>query len=349
LRLWGVSVEEITDKMAHDWRIEKAADGTYGVMVTSVRSGSPAEQAEPRLQYGDVLRGIGDKNIGTFADAVKAYREIMGDTTDREKIPEFLLLKFMRDRTDQVTLIKPRPDKKMDPPREVPRAWVGIASQPVVRDLARELGHPDSRGFRVTRIYPKTLAAGADLRVGDLIMSVNGDKMQPSGIQDAPLLQRKIRTLKIDQPAKMTVLRKTDSGYQTVEVEVPLERTRVGPEEARRDRNADFELVVRELTFIDRDDYYWDDSIQGVLVDSAEQLGWAGVAGVGAGDLIQKIGEYDITDLESYRKAMLEIAKAQPERVIFVVLRGQTTLFRYTEPEWKPKTAEELKEESGAK
>ena len=105
---------------------------------------------------------------------------------------------------------------------------------------------------------------------------------------------------------------------------VPLERTRIGPEEARKQENRNFELTVREITFFDRDDYQWDDSINGVLVEGAEPAGWAGQGGLSEGDLILKIDDTDIPDLEAYRKKMEEINKAQPTRVIFVVLRGGT-------------------------
>ena len=345
LRLWGFSVEEITPQLAKDLRLEKAADGTYGVLVTGTRSGSPAEQAEPELQWGDVIRRVGDRPVGDLKGLVEAYRAIMANAADREKVPEFLLIQFERQRKDQVTLIKPRPPKKEDPAREVPKAWLGVATQPVVRDLARELGHPEQRGFRVSRIYPGTTAAASELKVGDVILAVNGNKVQPSGMQDAGALQRLIRQQTIDKAATIDVLRKGEDGkFATRQVAVNLERTRLGPEEARRDTNPNFELTVREVTFFDRDDNRWDDDIAGVIVDGAEQLGWAGVAGISGGDLIMRIADRDVKDLDSYRKVMDDLAKEQPERVVFVVLRGTTTLFRYTEPEWKAKTAEEVKQ-----
>src|SRR5262249_3295237 len=112
------------------------------------------------------------------------------------------------------------------------------------------------------------------------------------------------------------------------------------PSEVPRTRNQDFELVVREITFFDREDRRWDDSVKGVIVDSAEHAGWAGLAGVVPGDLIQKIDKYDVTDIASYKKAMEAVEKSQPERVVFVVYRGVRTYFRFVEPDWKPTTPE---------
>jgi hypothetical protein len=143
-------------------------------------------------------------------------------------------------------------------------------------------------------------------------------------------------------------------------VKVAFERTRLTPEEARRDSNKDFELSVRELTFFDRDENRWEDDVQGVMVTGAEQLGWAGTAGVRSGDVIQRISvtsdksgteawSVTINDLDGYRKVMERLAKEQPTRVVFGILRYNQALFRYLEPEWKPMVTGEAKDAKDAK
>ena len=72
------------------------------------------------------------------------------------------------------------------------------------------------------------------------------------------------------------------------------------------------------------------------LAHSVESAGWAGLGGIHSGDLIQKIGSDEIRGLKSYRAAIEAVSEAQPERVVFVVLRGVRTHFQYIEPEWKP-------------
>ncbi|MCW5765729.1 MAG: PDZ domain-containing protein [Phycisphaeraceae bacterium] len=324
LRAWGISVEAVTERLVRELRLSDPA----GVFVTGVRPGSPMGLAEPGVQGGDILRAVGDKAVSSIADLIEIYKSISA----ADPAPEFVLVRFERRGKEHVTLIKPKPPKREDPPREVPKAWIGVAVQPVLRDLARHLGHDGVTGFRVTRVYPRTLAAGSDLKVGDLITAINDTKVQPKGMQDAGMFQRTIRPLRIEDEATLTVLR----AGQTLQIKVGLERTKIGPEEARKDENRDFEISVRELTFFDRDDNNWDDSVQGVLVEGAERAGWAGLAGVGGGDLLQRVGPYEVTDLASYRKAMEQIAKDQPERVVFVVLRGTRTHFKFAEPDWKP-------------
>jgi S1-C subfamily serine protease len=104
-------------------------------------------------------------------------------------------------------------------------------------------------------------------------------------------------------------------------------------------------MTVRELTFFDRDEARWTDDVAGVVTENVEQAGWAGLAGVGPGDLIQRINDTDITDIVTYRKAMEKIAKDQPAKVTFLVLRGSRTFIFFAEPEWKA-TAKSEKEET---
>jgi len=323
-RAWGLTAMEITERMARYMRL----DNSEGARVSSIREGGPAQLAEPPIPYNAIIRSIDGEPIRTLDDLIKLYEKIQ----DTDPLPEYLLVKFDRAGKNQLTLLKNKPDKDEDPPREVRKAWIGIATQPVLKKLADKLGDAGTRGYRITRVYPKTLAAETDLKVGDIIIALNGRKIVPRGMQDTGLLARQIRKLDIDEKAALTVQR---DGKES-EVEVKLEPTKITHAEAHRERNRDFEITVREVTFFDRDDHRWDEDVEGVLVDQVESAGWAGLGGIQYGDLIQKIEGGDIVDLDSYREAIKKVTEAQPERVVFVVLRGIHTRFMYVEPDWKP-------------
>jgi serine protease Do len=284
------------------------------------------------LAYGDVVRSVDGTPVRDLTGLVALYQGI----SDRKPAPEQILVEFDRRGKNQVTLLKPRADKDEDRPREVAKAWLGIATQPVLRELAEKLGSKDARGFRITRVYPGTRAAESGLQAGDIVVAVDGKRMAPSGMQDAGMLARAVRQFDIGAKPTFTVLR----GKEKLDLPVLLERTRITPEEARRDSNRDFELIVREVTFFDRDENRWGDDVRGVLVEQVESAGWAGLAGVEYGDLIQRIDSFEVADLESYRKAMQQVTASQPKRVVMVVLRGSRTQFEYVEPDWKPDTTE---------
>ncbi|MBC7772149.1 MAG: PDZ domain-containing protein, partial [Pyrinomonadaceae bacterium] len=277
LRDWGLTVKRLTARMARNLRL----DSTEGALIDSVRSGSTAQTAEPSLDYGDIVRSIDGKPITQVTDMIEYYKQIAA----MEKPPEFVLMQFERQGKNFLTLVKSRPDKPQDPPREVAKSWVGVATQPFLQKLADKMGAPYEPGFRITRVYPGTKAADAGLKVGDLILGINKDKFRPKGMQEAGAFNRAVRTVPIDEKAEIVVLREGEK----LTLPIVMEKTRTTPEEARRDKNTDFELVVREITFFDRDENRWDDNVKGVLIDGAESAGWAGLGGLRGGDLIQRI------------------------------------------------------------
>jgi len=330
-RSWGLTAEEITEYMS---RVRKL-DNTEGVLVSGVRDGGPAAIAEPALAEDDIIRSIDQEPVRDLKGFAAIYGRIMAQSPP----PEFLLIGFDRVGKNQLTVIKPRPDKPDDPPREIAKAWIGVDTQVVLARLAKKLSQPDLRGFRITRVYPGTKAAGSDLKVGDVIVALNGSKLALRGMQDAGLLNRLVRKLDVEGVATLTLLR----GQQREEVRVPLERTRIGLDEARSDRNRDFEMTVREITFFDRDENRWGEEVKGVIVSGVERAGWAGLGGIRDGDLLQRIDDQSVDSLTRYREIMERIGREQPRRVVMVVLRGVRTQFQFIEPDWKPVVANESK------
>jgi serine protease Do len=333
LRAWGLTVKEITERVA---KALKLTD-TRGVLVGSVRPGSAATAAEPSIEAGDIIRSIDGEKTPALKELVAFYERTLA--MENPPPPENVLIEFDREGKNYLTLVKSKPDKPPDRPREVAKAWIGIETQPLVPRMVEKMGPPMEPGFRVTRVYTGTTAQAAGLEVGDVIVSLNGEKLRPRGIQDSGLFARLVRNLAIDSTVELTVLRKGER----VPLEVTLERYRLTNEDAQRDRNTDFELTVRELTFFDREDNRWAEEVAGVMVEDVERAGWAGLGGVAPGDLIQRIDGIAVRSLEDYRRVMSEISAKKPKRVVFVVLRRTRTYFRFVEPEWGA-----LVEKSGA-
>ncbi len=330
---WGLTAQEITEKMAREWRLE---DGG-GVLVTGVRRGGSAQLAEPPLETGDVIRAIDQRPVTDLADLIAVYQQHYRRAEPESEPPSprptgELLIELDRRGMNHLVLLSPRVDEEDDPPRELPKAWVGVATQPVIPRLAEHLGLESGVGFRVTRVYPGSRAASAGLIVGDVILAVDGELLRPRGLQDSALLARRVRGLNIDDTATLRVRR----DGETFEVQVVLERTRLTKEEARRHDDGDFEISVRELTFFDRDENRWDSEMRGVLVENVDPGGWAGLGGLRASDLVLRIQGQPIRGLKSFRQALKEIKHRQPERVVVVVLRGVKTHFQYLEPDWTP-------------
>ncbi|MEM7352885.1 MAG: PDZ domain-containing protein [Acidobacteriota bacterium] len=326
---WGLTAQEITARMAREWRLES----TEGVVLTGVLRGGAAQLAEPPLERRDVVRRIDGRTIANLEDLIAAYEALSrAVVTEDAPRPSPFLIELERRGTSQLSVLTPRIDHEDDPPRELPKAWIGVATQPVVPRLAELLDLEPGGGFRVTRVYPESEAAKSGLGVGDVILALNGEALRPTGLQDSALLARRVRDFEIEDTVTLSVQR----NGTVLELPVVLERTRLTREEARRHNDSDFEVSVRELTFFDRDENRWDSAVRGVLVENVDPGGWAGLGGLRPSDLVLRINDQPIRGLKSFRRVLKAIKLEQPEKVVVVVLRGVKTHFQYLEPEWTP-------------
>lgn len=323
-RDWGIVGINITRNMAQNRRL----DSMDGVLLQGVRRGGPAQTAEPSLNKNDVITAVNGGKVASLDDLIRMYESV----TNEESPDDQILFEFSRLGRSHVTLLRMRKDQTNGFPREVAKAWIGVSVQPVLPDLAERLGSPGAVGFRITRVYPSTKAAQSGLAEGDIILSLNGERLRPRGVQDSGMFHRQVRRLDIGDRAVVTVSRKKEEQ----EFEVTLERTRLTPSDAARDENEDFGLAVREITFFDRDENRWTDDISGVLVEKIEPAGWAQLGGIQFKDLVLQINGTAIDGLTKYRDALKLVTASRSARVTFLVIRGAETRFQYVEPDWMP-------------
>ena len=71
---------------------------------------------------------------------------------DQDPLPEYVLIEFVRKGENKLTLIKPKPEEDKNPPPELAKSWIGVAVQPVLKELATTLGAKEHIGFRITQV-----------------------------------------------------------------------------------------------------------------------------------------------------------------------------------------------------
>ena len=331
-RKWGFVGIEITAAMARNRRLSD----TQGVLVQGVRSGSPAQTAEPPLISDDVIRAVNGRAVNSIVDLLDIYEALDNEEGAKTEV----LFEYTRRGRSQLTLIEPKDKSYDERPRELAKAWIGIAVQPVLPNLARHLGAPEATGFRVTRVYPDTLAADSDLAAGDVIIALEGQPLRPVNMQDSGMLHRQVRRMDIGALANLTVLRDD----RELNVPVTLERTRLTPGEARSEYSDDFGLNVREITFLDRDENRWPIDLEGLLITRVEGGGWAQLGHLRTNDLILSINGSPTNSVTQFRDMMATLERERPERVTFLVLRGAETRFQYLQPDWTPQVAQTKKD-----
>jgi S1-C subfamily serine protease len=89
--------------------------------------------------------------------------------------------------------------------KSVKRGYLGVSILNLSEQNAAELGLPDARGAFVGQIVPRSPADRGGLRVGDVIIEING-----SAIRDHRDLQGIIEQARVGQQLKITVWRKRE-------------------------------------------------------------------------------------------------------------------------------------------
>jgi serine protease Do len=87
----------------------------------------------------------------------------------------------------------------------VDRGWLGVVIQNVSDDIADSIGMAEAKGAMITKVTEDGPAAKEDLKPGDVIVEVNGDK-----INDSRDLARKIAELQPDTDVKLSIVRYGD-------------------------------------------------------------------------------------------------------------------------------------------
>ena len=84
----------------------------------------------------------------------------------------------------------------------VDRGWLGVVIQNASDDIANSIGMKEAKGAMITKVTEDGPAAKQDLKPGDVIVAVNGDK-----IEDTRDLARKIAELHPNTPVKLSIVR----------------------------------------------------------------------------------------------------------------------------------------------
>jgi serine protease Do len=95
---------------------------------------------------------------------------------------------------------------------KVTRGWLGVGIQPLTPELSKSFG-VSGEGVLVNQVMPKSPAEAAGLKVGDLILAIDG-----KSIKDPRELQRVITDADIGKTLELTVLREKEK--RTVKVKV---------------------------------------------------------------------------------------------------------------------------------
>ncbi|SLN40468.1 DegQ family serine endoprotease [Oceanibacterium hippocampi] len=195
------------------------------------------------------------------------------------------------------------------------RPWLGAAGQPVTADLAAGLGLDRPGGVLVNAIHPKGPAAKAGLRVGDVIVGIDG---HPVGDQNA--LRFRIATHQVGETSTLEVLRQG----RRITLTMPLE---AAPELPPRDlteltgRHPLQGASVANLSPAFAAEINVSPMLSGVIVVAVEPQSIARRVRIRPGDILLRVNDVTIDSVETLGKAL---AEATDGWTIELARRGKT-------------------------
>jgi serine protease Do len=217
-----------------------------------------------------------------------------------------------------------------DPPEKgkTARGWLGITLQALTEDIQEFFNIQTDGGIIVNEVMNNSPADVAGLTVGDIIIDVNGQPVTVDSEEKIPVFQRMISEMGPETPVEFTVIRPEEDGVDTVSLYVTLGEAPLAATDADEYENKELELKVRDLVFTDYMLYNVDaETFAGVVVSKLERGGMAEIGGLQIGDVIQRIGPYEITSVDDAKDALEAILADSPSEVIFFVWRNNKTLF----------------------
>jgi S1-C subfamily serine protease len=217
-----------------------------------------------------------------------------------------------------------------DPGSEISKAWLPIESQVLTSDLAEALGVPGKTGVRITRVHAGSTADKAGLKVGDLIVKLDGEDIPAEQVEDVEVLPSMIRQYDVGAEAKLGIIR----DGKPMDVNVKLQASPKPSRDYPVYEDTNFEFTARDIAFRDKSEGGVTKEAAGAYVESVSEGSWTALADLNVGDVITSLDGKKITGLDDLRTALTDLAKAKPKSVIFRVLRGTHTLFLEVQPDW---------------
>lgn len=318
VREWGAVVRDLTPAVV----LEEQLPDRQGVMLENIRPGGPCGQAEPELRRGDVVIAVDGKPVTSVA----ALREITAKFfPDSETALTHQAIASIR--RDGAILDAAIDLRNTNPHHIAPsalKAWLGVVSQPLTPKLNKRLGiNSEDGGARITRVYAGTEAEKAGLKVGDVLLDLDGVPIPERRAEDSEVLARQIRQYKIGTSSTVTLWRDGKSMDVPVTFEVQPKPSAEMP--LWEDEKLEFE--VRDPSFEDRARLQLSPTAKGALVSSTTAAGWAELAGLHGDDLIISAEGAPVADVEELHRARDEAAKSDKRWWVLQVNRRGQTLF----------------------
>lgn len=322
LSTWGATLRDLTTLSA----LELRRPDRTGVLVHSRREGGPLATAKPEVNDDDLVVSVAGHPVANLAELRARTKEAVGSSPD----PVPVLVGIRRGEADLLSVVRLGPEPEPVPAPRVPKAWAGLATQVLTPELAKALGVTARSGVRVTQVLPGSGAAEAGLRVGDIVLKLDGKVVASRRPEDADSFGSILREYPVDASVDLDLLR----DGKPLALRMTLRERPAPAAELPSVRDLRLGFTARSLGFDDRVDRGLDASAQGAVVTKVERSSWADLAGLRASDILVSVNGRPVSDNVSLRQALDSLFQDHPRHVVLRIQRGISGTFLEFEPDW---------------
>lgn len=211
------------------------------------------------------------------------------------------------------------------------RGWLGVEMQVMTPELAEHMELSADAGIIVGYVYQRSPAESAGLEVGDVLIEFQGEPIEVSRDEDLGAFAEKLMRSGADAEIELGLLR--DGVRQdAVATLVPAPKTRREAETVEAD---ELDVTVREVTYDYLATRNYEPDKKGVVVQKAPVAVRTNANRVVRGDLVIKIDEEEVADLDAFRRVVEQLRLQKPEEVVLFIERGRESFFFAVKPEWE--------------
>lgn len=183
------------------------------------------------------------------------------------------------------------------------RPWTGIGGQEITSDVAASLNLAKPVGLLVNEIYPASPAQKAGLKVGDVIMAVNGKE-----VEDQAAFRYRIATIPVGSDIALEIARAGQKQNITFKLiappeDPPREETRI------KGNNPLSGAVVANLSPAVSEEVGLRNAARGVVVLKLAEDAVASNLGLQPGDIIQSVNGHEIKSVKDAQEAVQKQAR----------------------------------------
>ena len=201
---------------------------------------------------------------------------------------------------------------------KIVRGWLGVQIQPVSADIAESVGLADEGGAMVTDLQSDSPALDAGLMPGDIVISVDGNK-----VDDPKHLARLIGGNKPDQVVKLKVWRDGEEQMIDVTLGTLKAQRQASAETPKAEPGEPMEMPKLGLTLIPADEI--EPGTEGVAVVNVEPGSAAAEKGLRQGDIILEVGQEKVASADDIT-AILDNAGDNGRKSVLVQVKRADNL-----------------------